>query len=102
MSKVIAKEIDEEEERKNLSGMTEKELVAKAKKDYKIDAELLKKLDRDGLVNKILDAMAYKWKDPSGHIHRITNRGFLFKDTNGGYFMSIELYELYLYRGSTV
>ena len=71
---------------------------------YKISEDSLAGLSKDQIIDIVLDEMAYSWEDPSGKIHRITNRGFLIKNPNGdsSYFLSKELYERFLYLGSTV
>ena len=104
MSKVIANELDEAKEREILSKKNETELVEEAINKYKISEDSLAGLSKDQIIDIVLDEMAYSWEDPSGKIHRITNRGFLIKNPNGdsSYFLSKELYERFLYLGSTV
>ena len=95
---------------KDLKGRTKEEIIemiidkkiADAAKKVGLEESAMEGKMREEIVDMVIDAMAYKWMDPWGVLHRITNNGFLVKKGYNQYFVCPDLYQRFLDNGSII
>ena len=76
--------------------------IADAAKKVGLEESAMEGKMREEIVDMVIDAMAYKWMDPWGVLHRITNNGFLVKKGYNQYFVCPDLYQRFLDNGSII